>query len=174
MKGNVRTERMNDISWNDAYEQYYHPLYCHVIKYVRHTEDAEDITQASFLRVWKQVHCNKDIQSLKDYLYRTAYHLAIDCVHQRHHVNLEDIGERPLEELAAVPDFSEELADDEERSQLLEKAAAAWATLKPSAKEALSICYDGFTHAPCSQPLEVQTKQVGYRAYHGMKKIRKK
>ena len=163
---------MNNISWDDIYQQLYPSLYSSVLNYVRHAQDAEDIVQTAFMRVWNNLDRGGCIRSFKDYLYRTTHHLAIDCIHQRQRTPYDDTCEEHLEKLTTVPDFFEDLADREERSRLLEKVEAAWATLTPCSQEALSLYY--YPRLKDKNAIPTETNQIGSRARHGVRTLKRK
>lgn len=68
---------MDRSQYNECVEQYADGLFRFVFSGLRKREEAEDVVQESFARVWEKVR-QIDYKTAKSYLYTTAYHLMID------------------------------------------------------------------------------------------------
>lgn len=80
---------MNNSQFNTCVDKYSDALYRFVVGIVHNTENAQDIVQESFTRLWehrKDVEPNKD----KSYLFTVAYNLAISIYRtQKRHPQTE-------------------------------------------------------------------------------------
>jgi RNA polymerase sigma-70 factor (ECF subfamily) len=69
-------------AYRQLFERYQHPIYNFVYRLVENAEDASDITQDAFIKMYG-VLGERDIQNFSAYLYRTAKNLAYDEMRRR-------------------------------------------------------------------------------------------
>jgi RNA polymerase sigma-70 factor (ECF subfamily) len=72
---------MNRTQFNRCVEQYADRLFRFAFSSLRNREEAEDVVQESFARVWER-HDNVDFTKAKSYLFTTAHHAIIDGLRQ--------------------------------------------------------------------------------------------
>ncbi len=65
-------------TFNTIYEKYFYLVFYVAFEIVRHKEDAKDITQETFLRMYENRHSLQKRKSLKYYLVTIAKNLAIN------------------------------------------------------------------------------------------------
>ena len=81
---------MDRHQYNQCVEQYAERLFRFALSSLRNREEAEDVVQESFTRVWEHVE-KVDFASAKTYLFTTAHHAMVDEVRLRQrYVSLED------------------------------------------------------------------------------------
>ena len=73
---------MNAEQFNQCGEQYADRLFRVAFSSLRHREQAEDVVQESFARVWEK-RKTVDFAKAKSYLFTTAHHAMVDEVRQR-------------------------------------------------------------------------------------------
>lgn len=73
---------MDRHQYNQCVEQYADRLFRFAFSSLRNREQAEDVVQESFARVWEKVK-TVDFAKAKSYLFTTAHHAMIDEVRQR-------------------------------------------------------------------------------------------
>ena len=73
---------MDRIQFNQCVEQYADRLFRFAFSSLRNREQAEDVVQESFARVWEKAK-TVDFAKAKSYLFTTAHHTIIDEVRQR-------------------------------------------------------------------------------------------
>lgn len=70
-----------------AFEQlvslYEKRIFNYILRMVQHNEDAEDITQETFIKVYKQLHTFDQSKNFKTWLYTIATHTAYDWFRRR-------------------------------------------------------------------------------------------
>lgn len=83
---------MTEIEYNKCVSDYADNVYRFVLKSMRHAEDAKDVVQSSFEKLW--INRDKiDNERCKSYLFTVAYHQMIDWVRKRKRTILaEDFG----------------------------------------------------------------------------------
>ena len=73
---------MDKNQFNRCVEQYADGLFRFAFSSLRNREQAEDVVQESFARVWEKVE-NVEFAKAKSYLFTTAHHAMIDEVRQK-------------------------------------------------------------------------------------------
>ena len=82
---------MDRSQYNQCVEQYADRLFRFAFSSLRNREEAQDVVQESFARVWEKVK-TVDFAKAKSYLFTTAHHAMIDEVRQRQHfASIEDL-----------------------------------------------------------------------------------
>ena len=87
---------MDRLQYNQCVELYADRLFRFAFSSLRNREQAEDVVQESFARVWEKVK-TVDFAKAKSYLFTTAHHAMIDEVRQRQRTS-------DIEELATFAD----------------------------------------------------------------------
>lgn len=84
---------MTEQQYNECVNLYADNVYRFIVKNLRHEEDARDIVQTAFEKMWR----NKDAvenEKSKSYLFTVAYNQMIDCIRKARRINLtEDFSE---------------------------------------------------------------------------------
>jgi RNA polymerase sigma-70 factor (ECF subfamily) len=70
---------MTDQQFNNAVDLYADGVYRFIVKSIRHQEDAKDIVQTSFEKLWVN-RAIVDPLKIKSYLFTVAYHQMIDHI----------------------------------------------------------------------------------------------
>lgn len=70
-------------AFNIIYNMYAKRLYAYCMQYVKTSEDAEDILQGVFCKLWVNRGQIKERQSLKSLLFTIAHHAVIDAYRRR-------------------------------------------------------------------------------------------
>ena len=82
---------MDRSQYNQCVEQYADRLFRFAFSSLRNREQAEDVVQESFARIWEKVK-TIDFAKAKSYLFTTAHHAMIDEVRQQQHfASIEDL-----------------------------------------------------------------------------------
>ena len=80
---------MTEKEFNNCVNLYADNVYRFILKNLRHEEDAKDVVQASFEKMW----INRDKvenERSKSYLFTVAYHQMIDLIRKNKRVTLEE------------------------------------------------------------------------------------
>ena len=81
---------MDRIQYNRCVEQYADRLFRFAFSSLRNREQAEDVVQECFARVWEK-RKSVDFAKAKSYLFTTAHHTIVDEVrHQQHFASMEE------------------------------------------------------------------------------------
>lgn len=80
---------MTEKDYNESVLLYADNVYRFIVKNLRHTEDAEDIVQSAFEKLW--IHKdNVEPSKAKSYLFTVAYHLLIDHTRKAKRISLQE------------------------------------------------------------------------------------
>lgn len=80
---------MTEKEFNECVNLYADNVFRFIIKNLKHEDDARDVVQASFEKLW--INRDKvDNERIKSYLFTVAYHQMIDLIRKNKRVKLEE------------------------------------------------------------------------------------
>ena len=136
--------------------RYLPSIYRFVYRMTSHVQDAEDITQETFVKVWKHIRKYRAGESFKAWIFQIARHTAIDMLRKRKHLTFADFENSERENVLTETLEDTEPAADEifahiEDAHML---AALLAQLSPAIQEVLLLHYnEGLTFQEISKIL---------------------
>lgn len=74
----MSVENPSELSFDEIYVMYHDRIFRHVYRIISQTEEAEDITQNTFLRVYQRLNTLQNPQALSAWLYRIATNICCD------------------------------------------------------------------------------------------------
>lgn len=80
---------MTDKEYNHCVTTYADNVYRFIVKNLRHEEDARDVVQSAFEKMWRNRE-NVDTEKCKSYLFTVAYHQMIDHLRKSKKVQLKE------------------------------------------------------------------------------------
>lgn len=80
---------MTELEYNECVTMYADNVYRFILKNLRHEEDARDVVQTAFEKMWRNRE-NVDAQKSKSYLFTVAYHQMIDHIRKVKRIQLKD------------------------------------------------------------------------------------
>ena len=78
-----RVETREDLSFDEIFESYHERIYNCIYRLVGNPEEAHDLTQETFLRVYKHLHKFDPAQEFAPWLYRIAVNVCHDLARKR-------------------------------------------------------------------------------------------
>lgn len=118
---------MTEREFNECVTQYADNVYRFVLKNLRHEEDAKDVVQSAFEKLWVN-RAKVENERCKSFLFTVAYHQMIDLVRKNNRVSLrEDFSSANLHVANSQPDIKKVLNEalyklsDTQRSLVLLK-----------------------------------------------------
>lgn len=118
---------MTEQEYNECVTTYADNVYRFILKNLRHEEDARDVVQTAFEKMWRNRE-NVDAQKCKSYLFTVAYHQMIDHIRKVKRIQLkEDFGEetkvenKPVSNLKKILDEALARLSETQRSLVLLK-----------------------------------------------------
>ena len=152
---------MDRIQYNRCVEQYADRLFRFAFASLRNREQAEDVVQESFARVWEK-RKSVDFAKAKSYLFTTAHHAMIDEV--RHHQRFASTEEPLPTDARTTPRLYPDV------NEILDKAVG---TLPEAQRNALLLRdYEGYSYQEIGDitgMTEAQVKVNIFRARTALK-----
>lgn len=140
---------MNSSDLEKNYRSLYLPLGMYALRLCGSTEQAEDIVQEAFLKLWAKIEEGLEITDFKAYAYGAVRNEALHW--------LRDSGRR-MEPVDELPEVSLEEIDTSERD------AALWRAIEALPERCRRIFLlskrDGFSHAEIADELGISVKTV--------------
>ncbi len=153
------------------FEEHYDRVYCYILGLVHDPDEAEDLTQDTFLRAYSQRDSLRDPSALLSWLYRIATHAALDRLRQRARRAPRESG-ADLEEVE-VPDPGapnlEQAAEQQEMSACVQKYLADLS----DAYRAVILLHDvhGLTASEIAETLELPLATVKMRLHRARRRL---
>lgn len=118
---------MTEKEYNDCVNTYADNVYRFILKNLRHEEDAKDVVQTAFEKLWRNKD-DVDAQKSKSYLFTVAYHQMIDHIRKVKRIQLREefneeikVQNRPANNLKQVLDEALNRLSETQRTLVLLK-----------------------------------------------------
>lgn len=118
---------MTEKDYNDCVKQYADNVYRFILKNLQHEEDARDVVQTAFEKMWRHKD-EVDAAKSKSYLFTVAYHQMIDHIRKVKRIQLKEafnetlqIENRPVNNLKKILDEALARLNETQRSLVLLK-----------------------------------------------------
>jgi RNA polymerase sigma-70 factor (ECF subfamily) len=139
---------MTDKDYNECVDNFADGVYRFIVKNIRHTEDAQDIVQSAFEKLWVN-RAQVLPEKVKSYLFTVAYHQMIDHIRKNNKM--------PLSEDAAIP-HQQITQQDAELKQVLMQAVSE---LNPIQKSIVLLKdYEGYSYREIGEIMNLSDSQV--------------
>ena len=139
---------MTDKDYNDCVDNFADGVYRFIVKNIRHTEDAQDIVQSAFEKLWVN-RAQVLPEKAKSYLFTVAYHQMIDHIRKSNKM--------PLSEETAIP-HQKITQQDAELKQVLMHAVNE---LNPIQKSLVLLKdYEGYSYQEIGEIMHLSESQV--------------
>lgn len=148
------------------YDRYNKEIYRFVYFKVSDEEQANDLTNEVFIKVYKYIKDDKEIENFRAFLFKTARNLIIDFYRtRRKEISLDD-----------APEITSDEATDtrvDEKIQL-ENVKKYLDKINPEYAEAVKLrFFDELSFYEIAQVLDESEANVRMRAHRGIKQLRK-
>ncbi len=118
---------MTEREYNECVTEYADNVYRFILKNLRHEEDARDVVQTAFEKMWRNKD-EVDAQKSKSYLFTVAYHQMIDHIRKVKRIQLREdfsdeikVQNRPVNNLKKILDEALSRLSETQRSLVLLK-----------------------------------------------------
>lgn len=118
---------MTEREYNECVTEYADNVYRFILKNLRHEEDARDVVQTAFEKMWRNKD-DVDAKKSKSYLFTVAYHQMIDHIRKVKRIQLREefsdeikVQNRPVNNLKKVLDDALSRLSETQRSLVLLK-----------------------------------------------------
>ena len=139
---------MTDKEYNDCVDNFADGVYRFIVKNIRHTEDAQDIVQSAFEKLWVN-RAQVLPEKAKSYLFTVAYHQMID--------HIRTSNKMPLSEATSIP----HQPIVQERRELKQVLMRAVNELNPTQKSLVLLKdYEGYSYHEIGEIMNLSDSQV--------------
>jgi RNA polymerase sigma factor (sigma-70 family) len=118
---------MTEREYNECVTQYADNVYRFIVKNLRHEEDARDVVQTAFEKMWRN-RDEVDAAKSKSYLFTVAYHQMIDHIRKVKRIQLREefsaesrIQDKPVNNLKKILEQALQQLSETQRSLVLLK-----------------------------------------------------
>lgn len=166
----------DDQSLTILIEKYLKQIYYFVYTYVTNEQEAEDITQEVFVRVWRNLKKFDREKSFKTWILTIAKYASIDALKKKKAINFSAFDDENGNNAVIEMLMDHALLPDEvnEQKGVASMIACATAFLSPSYQRILSMRYhDDFTFAKISEVLHEPLNTVKSRHRRALSILKK-
>jgi len=117
--------------------KYLKPIYNFIFGYVQNQQDAEDLTQETFLKVWRNLKKFKKEKNFENWLFTIAKNTCFDFLRKKRKNLILN-----AENLEIVADLTPSLLEKIEKESLLEKLKKEIENLPFKMKEVINLHYN--------------------------------
>jgi len=145
------------VAFYNIYERYCRRLYGFVLRYIKLEEDAEEIVQEVFVKIWENRHKIDAYSSFESFLFTIAYNTTMTLFRKR--VNEK----KYLEHLKSLQTFEQapDLLDEIHFNELSRRVEMLLNELTPRQKEIFQLSREkGLTHDEIAQELNISVNTV--------------
>jgi RNA polymerase sigma factor (sigma-70 family) len=139
---------MTDKAYNDCVDNFADGVYRFIVKNIRHTEDAQDIVQSAFEKLWVN-RAQVLPEKAKSYLFTVAYHQMIDHIRKSNKMPLSDEASIPHQPI------------NQAQTELKELLMRAVNELNPTQKSLVLLKdYEGYSYQEIAEIMNLSDSQV--------------
>ena len=139
---------MTDKDYNDCVDNFADGVYRFIVKNIRHTEDAQDIVQSAFEKLWVN-RAQVLPEKAKSYLFTVAYHQMIDHIRKSNKMPLADETSIPHQPI------------NQAQAELKELLMRAVNQLNPTQKSLVLLKdYEGYSYQEIAEIMNLSDSQV--------------
>ena len=139
---------MTDKAYNECVDNFADGVYRFIVKNIRHTEDAQDIVQSAFEKLWVN-RAQVLPEKAKSYLFTVAYHQMIDHIRKSNKMPLSDEASIPHQPI------------NQAQTELKELLMRAVNELNPTQKNLVLLKdYEGYSYQEIAEIMNLSDSQV--------------
>ncbi len=167
----------DEAAFNQLVTLHYDKVYGQALRMTKSEEDAKDVTQLTWIKVWKKLSTFKGESAFTSWVYRITTFTALDLIRKRNS-RRESASEPEYLEIAAnsepSPIASPEQVRNLERKELKTRIDDALSKLPEKLRTALQLReIEGLSYEEIAQKLQCKTGTVMSRLFNARKTIQK-
>ncbi len=176
-----RAKKGDDIAFNQLVNLWYKRIYNYVLKYSSEEDLAGDITQRTFIAVFKNLRKLKDVGSFKPWVYRIATnycHEEARKLSRKKTVIMTPASSGDEESQQPESEARERMFNPEQSFQQSELERILFSTLQELPEDQRSVIlmkeYEGFKFHEIAETLDASENTIKTRLYRGLKTLKKR
>ena len=150
-------QKDDQVAFYNLYERYCRRLYGFVFRYIKQKEDAEEIVQEVFVKIWESRNKIDAYSSFESFLFTIAYNTTISLLRKR------TSEKKYLEHLQSLqhPDDLPDLIDEIHFNELNDRVQLLLNELTPRQKEIYHLSREeGLSHDEIAKKLDISVNTV--------------
>jgi RNA polymerase sigma-70 factor (ECF subfamily) len=154
----LEENQLNTTTFKVYYKKYYTPLCNYAYNIVKNWNDAEEIVQNVFVKIWNSIETLTIKGSFENYVFSATRNQAIDLIRKaKKDQNLKDLQDNNL----IAPSIDEDISEIASKLLNQEKLRNALEKLKPNRKQIVKLySFEGLTQAEIAQHLNISKRSV--------------
>ncbi|WP_159950672.1 RNA polymerase sigma factor [Polaribacter septentrionalilitoris] len=166
----LKDPTLKDKAFSELLDVYQERLYWHIRKLVTTHENADDVLQNTFVRVYKSIHKFEEKSTLHTWMYRIAYNESMRLLEKNNKKSFDDIDEISSSHLEVL--FEDEYFDGNEIQRKLQQIIDG---LKEKQKRVFQMKYfDDLSFRQISEILSISESTLKSTYYTVVKIIEEK
>lgn len=158
----------NPLAFEKLFDQFYEPLCKYAYTILRDMDDAEDVVQSTFFKLWDQRHTLSIESSLNSYIYRIVHNNSINIIRQQS--NHQEHNENWLK--TATKELNTTI-EDIEAKELQSAINQALENLPPQCKKVFMMSrMDQMAYSEIAKELNISPKTVENHIAKALKLLR--
>lgn len=154
----VKRMKEGDVAaFDDIYNHYCHKLHRFVLMYLKQEEDAEEIVQEVFVKIWQSREKIDIYASFESFLFTIAYNATMSLLRKRMSETRSREHLRSMQQI----DSADEVINEIQFKELTRKVEHLLTHLTPRQKEIYTLSReDGLSHEEIAKKLNISTSTV--------------
>ncbi len=154
--------------FEEIYREYYSPLCFYCLRFVGDTEEAEEIVQGLFLKLWVKRHDLQINTSVKSYLYRSVQNYALNHLNQQ-----KNRGVHRLDDYAEAEEPNVDAHELMEESELDSRIKGAIADMPERRRIIFELSrFSDLKYQQIAEQLEISVKTVESQMAKALQSLR--
>lgn len=159
---------MTSTAFQNLILPYRQKLYCFAFRLLGNEEDAKDVVQDAFIRVWNSRDKMPELQSLEAWCMRITRNVALDRLKSRKYRTTDD-----LDRAGEVPSVHQTPHQHAEKSDVMRRVHGAIAQLPEKYRTVLQLRdMDGLSYQEIADALDIALSEVKINLHRARKQVR--
>lgn len=167
-------------AFKELFERYHRRVYAVALGVLKNPQDAHDVVQEAFVKVYRHIEGFQGSSSFYTWLYRITMNLSIDHVRRRktkRHVDYDDAVGRDESDLEDPANLAPSYAGSDpsrrkDRSELAGRIQAALETLPPYHRQVILLReVEGLSYEEIAKVMKVPKGTIMSRLFHARRKM---
>jgi len=158
----------NHSAFEQLFDNWYEPLCRYAYSILKDMDEAEDVVQKTFCKLWDQRESINIQSSINSYLYRIVHNESINTIHQQTNHN-----EHNLNYISTMNSDANTVSEHIESSDLQKAIEIALATLPPQCRRVFEMSrMEQLSYAEIAKQLNISTNTVENHISKALKLLR--